>query len=137
MTLVEGFRTFLLDDATIAGMVSDRVYPVEHGLESVEEQADPAIIYALTSESDAMPHLIAERGGHLWNSTWIIESHSAIHEEAHLLSEHVRSRCHGYSGAMGDVTVTKCIQSSRSDGGLNRDANVYIVVTEIELQYRP
>lgn len=97
-TIVEGLRTFMLADATIAGLVGTRVYP------NILPQSPtvPAISYQFISGTD---DVTTDGPSGLANPTIQIDCWATTYAAMDGLFQAVRKRINGYSGLAGTIAV--------------------------------
>lgn len=97
-TIVEGLRTFLLADATLAGLIGTRVYPMI----LPQNPTLPAVTYQVI---DGTSDVTTDGPTGLANPRIQIDCWGATYGAMVPVFEAVRKRLNGYRGAAGGVTV--------------------------------
>jgi hypothetical protein len=100
-TIAEGLRVFLLADATVAGLVGTRVFPVILPQAAVLQQG-PAITYQYVGGAS---DISTDGATGLTNPTFQIDCWAMTYSAMDGLFEAVRKRLNGHRGTMGTVAV--------------------------------
>lgn len=97
-TIAEGLRTFLIADATVAGLVGTRIYPAI----LPQDPTYPAISYQyIAGASD----ISTDGPTGLANPTFQIDCWAPTYAAMDALFEAVRKRLNGYKGVAGGAAV--------------------------------
>lgn len=125
MTLEASLSSFLKDDAAIAAIVSNRVYP---GI--IPQGSDqPAIVYAKSSRD--RQQLFCGTAG-LMNTQISIDSYATTYRESVLLANAVTDALQDFSGMMGTTDVPRVFLTNELDlsdiePGLYRQSQTWVV----------
>ena len=121
-------RSLLLSDATIAGLVGSRVFPMF----KPEGQAYPAVVYQrVDGEHPLAQDGPAGRGVAVLQISALAESY----ETAKTLQKAIVSLLHGYRGGAGSCTFYRCEVRGLADG-MSWEGETFVHQLDVEIDYR-
>jgi len=133
----ENLRTFLVgstavqdlfDDVTAINVVAQNAWP--------ENPPTPRIWYGRASQEE--PRDLDGNGGLVF-STWDLEIQSADIDESLSITDAVKNRLDGYSGAMGDQTIQGSFVEDHGDEyvwkSVGADAGIHAAALQVQIVF--
>jgi len=142
MTLAEGLRAFLLDDAAIAAVVVARVYPGRLPQKAFSGPNDGAAL-VLTNISERSPQHLRGTGG-LSTTLYQVDAWARTFDAATALGRLCRARLDGYTGIWSDsgspavdLRVTVLFDESRDLVEADIQGGLYRQSTDYKISWQP
>ncbi len=136
-TLEEGIAAFLIADATIGGVVGDRIYPlmIPQGDAYNPHLVGPCLTYQRISTPRIITHDSSGATGDLTSPRFQFDAWGVTQKEVKAISDALRSVLHGKRGAMGGVTIRAALAETEApefipDAELYRSRSDYIIWQE-------
>lgn len=133
MTIRAGLNQYLTSKETLAAIVGTRIYPGARP----QGSALPALGTARLSGAHA--HYITGGAGR-GDPRFMLDCMAETYAEADGLAEAVRNVMQGFSGEMGDITITSCTLEDDSDQvdtpEDGSDRVIYHIPLVFKIQYR-
>ena len=130
--IATNLRTFLLGDASIAGLVGDRV----HHNHVPQNKIRPFVFFRRRS-TDHIACTDDAAGTAPDQYTFDVEAIAANPDQADELAGYVRTRCHCFRGAMGDATAKGVFVADVADDyqplGTGGDAGLTVIPLDVEV----
>ena len=133
--LAEDFRTFLADDATIAGYVTASGVTRIHQNTIPDDKQDP-YIWFLQSGVDYSPEIAPTAGVAPHSEMFDIECCAEKLSTAALLGKAVRNRCAFFRGTFGSITVQGVFVEDQGDDYQFRNDGSDVTVNIVALSVR-
>lgn len=132
MSVSEDVRSFMLADASIAGLVGTRVHK-----NHVPQDGDTPYVSYFRGGVEYENTTDVSAGGDPFRQFFDIESVSDDVSEADTLADYVRNRFANYRGAFGDGTVQACFVSDHDDDYIPRnvdaDSGLHVATIRVEV----
>jgi len=127
MIIEDGLYNYLSNNAGVAAIVSNRIYP----LVMAQKTTLPAITYQTTA---LRPDRGLDGNSGRMTATIQINAWAETHVEAKNLAEALRAALNDYSGAMGSDTIQRSRVENETDG-FDEETNFYRVGMQITIIY--
>ena len=136
--LEEGIAAFLIADATIGGVVDNRIYPlmIPQGDAYNPHLVGPCLTYQRISTPRIVTHQSSGATGDLTNPRFQFDAWAATQKPAKAVSDALRAVLHGKRGVLaGGVTIRAAIAENEEpefdpDSELYRSRSDYIIWIE-------
>jgi len=129
--LEEGIAAFLIADATIGGVVANRIYPMM----MPQKVTLPCLTYQRISTPRIVTHDSSGATGDLTSPRFQFDAWAETQKEAKAISDALRTVLHGKTGATGGVTIRAALAENEApefdpDSELYRSRSDYIIWIE-------